>query len=499
MKDLKQTRFGGFTRREALKFSSLAAFGGLTLLASEVKKAVASVDSSNPAASTNSLFYSLESYVPGSEELAADEMRISFLGTSPILRRKQVNSSVFVELGNGECFVFDCGTGVTVNYAAMQIPMSKLRKVFLTHLHGDHTSDLTQLYCFGPQQDGKSPLYIWGPSASGVEDPTIPGHYYDDGTLNFCRHFREMNRWHTEAQSFVGTRWAEGAEDGDGYDIIATELNWRNGEIQTWNTNDPYPNPDPTPGVCTLSVNAAPYPEGKGIAYERNGVRISFFPAIHDRNGSISYKLEWLDQGLSMIFSGDTKPNNFMIYQATSGQTGVDVFIHEMVVPPEVWSAKGGGSANPFGLGVKTARAIQENSHTPEIAFGYILNETFKLGKAPRLAVATHFQSEDDTNYPAFNNIRAWYAGPVTIATDFTVLNVSRTQILQRRAVVSGYSWNPPILDTRAQYGIADPKYKDLSDSNPYKPMAPLAQFDQCLLDNVINPCNYDPLAFDCI
>ena len=43
------------------------------------------------------------------------------------------------------------------------------------------------------------------------------------------------------------------------------------------------------------------------------GVRISFFPVIHDRNGSIGYKLEWLTEGLSMIFTGDTKPNNFVI------------------------------------------------------------------------------------------------------------------------------------------------------------------------------------------
>ena len=116
-----------------------------------------------------------------------------------------------------------------------------MRKVFLTHLHGDHTSDLTHLYCFGPQQDGKSPLCIWGPSASGVKDPTLSGKYYDDGTLNFAYHFREMNRWHTESQSFLATQWkdANGNGVGDGYDIIATELNGMTGAKRTWNTDDP--------------------------------------------------------------------------------------------------------------------------------------------------------------------------------------------------------------------------------------------------------------------
>lgn len=496
MADSKKTESNGLTRREALKLSGLT-LGGLTVLASGVDRALGGTSTVPDYANSNSLFYSLDPYVPGSETLAPDEMRISFMGTSPVLRRSQADASVFVELGNGECFIFDCGTGVSLNYAAMQIPMSKMRKVFLTHLHGDHTSDLTQLYCFGPQQDGKSPLYIWGPSASGIEDPGIPGKYYDDGTLNFCRHFRELHRWHSESQSFVATRWI-GAEDGDGYDIIATELNWRTGAKQTWNTNDPYPEPDPRPGPCSIALEGSSYPAGAGIAYEQNGVRISFFPAVHDRNGSISYKLEWLEQGLSMIYSGDTKPNAFMIENAANGNTGVDVLIHEMVVPPETWSGKNGGDTNPFGLGVKVARSIQENSHTPEMAFGYILNETLGRGKAPRLAVATHFQAEDDTNDPAFDHIRAWYAGPVTIATDFTVLNVTKRQILQRRAVVSDYTWIPSIADPRAKNGLYEPKYKDTSDTNPYNPMAPLVQFDQCLLDSVIDPCLYDPSDFGC-
>ncbi|MBK5966966.1 hypothetical protein CCR95_23575 [Thiocystis minor] len=446
------------------------------------------------------MLYSLETYNPGSETLADDEMRISFLGTSPILRRSQAASSVFVELGKDDAFMFDCGAGVTLNYAAMQIPMSKMRKIFFTHLHGDHTSDLTQIYCFGPQQDAKSPLYIWGPSASGIEDPNVPGKYYDDGTLNFCRCFRELNRWHTESQSFVPTKW--NSSEGDGYDIIATELNWRTGAMQTWNVNDPYPNPDPLPGPSKFTTGEKTYPDGGGIAYEGNGVRISFFPAIHDRNGSISYKLEWLKAGLSMIFSGDTKPNHFIISQATNGESPVDVLIHEMVVPPETWAAKSGDNpenANPSSFTLRNARAVEENSHTPEMALGYILNETLNRGKAPRLAVATHFQAEDDTMVPAFDNLRTWYAGPVTIATDLMVFNVTRTQIRQRRAAISDYTWIPGIADSRSKSGIATPKYNDLSPSNPYSPMAPLSQFDQSLLDSVIDPCNYNPLDFGCV
>ena len=465
-----------FSRREVLKLSGVA-LGSMAVVGNTAIGGENQIHHDDPS-QEDSLFRSLKPFKIGTP-LGSNEMRISFMGTSVVQRRTQMCSSVFVELGSGDSFVFDCGAGVTVNYSTMQIPMSKMRNIFLTHLHGDHTSDLTHIYCFGPQQDGKSPLYVWGPSPSGIADP-ITSQTYDDGTVNFCQHFREMNRWHTESQSFVGTQWV-GAE-GDGYDIVATELNWQTGATSRyWSTNSSIPKPS----------------SGNWIAYQNaNGVKISFFPAVHDRNGSISYKLEW--NGLSMIFTGDTKPNNFLINNATNGSTGVDVLISEMVVPPEVWAIKNGGAPNPTGAGLLVARTVQENSHTPEKALGYILNQTAKLGKAPRLAVATHFQAEDDTIYPALQNIRSWYSGDVTVATDLMVITVSKNSILKQKAIVSDYSWFPPIADPRAKNGTMPPKYTDTSSSNPYAPYAPLAQFDQSLLNQVIDPCLYDPTDFGC-
>lgn len=435
------------------------------------------------SAEKNTLFASLPTYIPGSEPLVGEQMRISFLGTTPLERLTQSCTSVFVELGNGESFVFDCGAGVTIKYTTLQVAYSKMRKIFFTHLHGDHTSDLTHIYCFGPQGDAKSPLYIWGPSASGVPDP-IDGTRYDDGTLAFCQHFREMNRWHTESQSFVPTRYI-GAE-GDGYDIFATELNWRTGDTsKSWSTNALIPKP----------------PSGSWIAYEANGVRISYFPAIHGRNGSVSYKLEW--KGLSMIFTGDTKPNRFLIENASSGPTGVDVLISEMVVPPQFWATKLSGKSDPndpnYQLALKNSWAVQENSHTPQKAFGYILNEIAKKGKAPRLAVGTHFQAEDDTIVPALADIRSWYsAGPVTVASDFMVIDVSKAAVTPRRAIVSDYAWNPPPADPRSG-NVENPKYKDLRPVNPYNPMGPLSQFDPWLLEHVIDPCDYDITDLSCV
>ncbi|WP_417067331.1 MBL fold metallo-hydrolase [Niveibacterium terrae] len=465
------------SRRDALKITG---FAGLALGGMALQGCNDSDGASTPSSQKYTYFDKLPSYIPGTETLGANEMRISIMGSSPVLRRSQAGACVLVELGNGESFVFDCGTGATINFGALAVPMSKARRVFLTHLHGDHFNDLTNLYCFGPQEDGKSPLYIWGPSRSHVCNPDTGTDDYDDGTCNFAMHFREMCRWHTEAQSFVPTRYDDA--EGDGYDLFATELDWLTGGggslPATWTTN---PTMD----------NKAHLSTTQWVAYQDDakGVKITFFPAVHDRNGSISYRLEW--NGLSMVYSGDTKPNQFMIENAS----GVDVLVHELVVPPETWSSKQGGSPDPNGGGVKLARTIEENSHTPEKAFGYIMSQ---LKKAPRLAVGTHFQAEDDTADVALQNIRTWYAGDVAIVTDLVVINVSSTAITTRRADVTGFTWNPPAADpTRTMMGHL-PKYWDTNTANIYAPFAPLSQFDSSLLAKVIDPCLYDNTQWNC-
>jgi len=360
-----------------------------------------------------------DTFIPG-EPLDKNEMRITFMGTSVIPRIAQQCNSVFVELGNGDSFVFDLGSGVSSKYVAMGIPYSRLDKVFLTHLHGDHMTDIITLYCFGPSIDRKTPLLLFGPS----------GDTEDEGTVAFAETLKKLVKWHVESFSFTPTGLNSGVS---GYDINVTEL---------------------------------PYMKVGGTAYEQNGVKITHFPAVHTRNGCISYKLEW--NGLSMVFSGDTKPNNYMLDQAK----GVDVLIHEMVVPPEVWAGKNSGMKpgdSGWQQAINYATAVQDSSHTPQKAFGYILSQT-----NPRLGVATHFQVNDDTTGPAMTDIRSWYKGPVAIATDLLVINVSKDNIKQRHAKVSDYAWYPP------------PKLYPPDQLAPPKYSSPTAQLNNELLGQCI-------------
>lgn len=400
------------TRRELLKLS------GLTLGTVVASKALAPVDAALGAVRAKELPKE-PPFFPG-EKLAPEEMRITFMGTCYIPRLKQEANSVFVEVGSGDSFVFDCGSGVTSKYVACGVPYSRLDKIFLTHLHADHTSDLIFIYCFGPAMDRKTPLYVWGPSGDKPEE----------GTRFFCNKMKELMQWHVASFSFLPTGLAQG---GDGYDIVAQEC---------------------------------PYLTVGGTAYEGNGVKITHFPAVHARNGAISYKLEW--NGLSMVFTGDTMPNKYVLDQAK----GVDVLIHEMTVPPEIWATKMGGvhPGDPdYERAVAYSKAVQASSHTPQLAFGYILSKT-----RPRLGVATHFMANPENLQPAMEDIRYWYDGPVAIATDLLVLNVSKNQIRQRRARVSDYAWYT-VGKVYSEKELAKPRYP-----------SPTAQLNGELLANVI-------------
>ena len=60
-------------------------------------------------------------YYPNTEKLAANEMRITAIGTGmPNLSPSNMAAAFLVELGNGESFLFDLGTGSTDRLAGTE-------------------------------------------------------------------------------------------------------------------------------------------------------------------------------------------------------------------------------------------------------------------------------------------------------------------------------------------------------------------------------------------
>ncbi|HEY5913564.1 MAG TPA: MBL fold metallo-hydrolase [Verrucomicrobiae bacterium] len=498
------------SRRDYLKLSGLAvgtlATGGAT----------SRYGGGNPNAPLNSCypthfdtqqytyFNQLKPIIPWGKDMAgnvtgtkleANEMRITFMGSVvPMARRAQAEMSVFVEVGwitdpdgkNGrplDQFIFDFGCGVSANYQACGVGYSRMDKIFINHLHGDHVTDLIQVYGFGNGGDRKSPLYIWANGPSGVPNPGMtppvtdptkpqPNNYaaippvYDDGVQAFCTHLREALRWHTESQAFQGSAYrsypaleqiaadwglpyvpAPAGDDppNDANAMIPIELDWRK-----------------------TGLDADGRPTGDNIAYNNSvtGAKVLHYPVIHCRKGSMGYKLEWTPKGaakpLTMMYSSDTKPEWNSILHAINldekgNPRGVDVFIHEIAVAPEIWAMKNQGLTQPgdpndpvWAGTVQGMIDVQNSSHTPQGAFGYMLSEINKV-KPPRLAVATHFPTADDTVACALNSVQGHcpeitkVGDQLVWSFDLMVLRVFPDRIEQRRAVVNDFSFNPPI------------------------------------------------------
>ena len=98
-----------------------------------------------------------------------------------------------------------------------------------------------------------------------------------------------------------------------------------------------------------------------------------------------------------MIYTSDAKPEKVSVRQAINGGSGVNVFIHEMGVPPDVWAMQAQHLKVPppsDSAAVQRLKMVQNSSHTPQGAFGYLLSQ---VEPKPTLTVATHFPTSDDT------------------------------------------------------------------------------------------------------
>jgi ribonuclease Z len=205
----------------------------------------------------------------------------------------------------------------------------------------------------------------------------------------------------------------------------------------------------------------------------------------------MGFKLEWTPPGakkpLTMIYSSDTKPEWNSILHAINRDLkgipqGVDVFIHEMAVAPEIWAMKNQGLSEPgsgdtWDATVAGMQTVQNSSHTPQGAFGYMLSQINKV-KPPRLAVATHFPTADDTVACALESVQRHCPGircegeQLVWSFDLMVIRVFPNRIEQRRAVVNDFSFNPPIPANPDKVMYA-PKYHDANGAGD-----PFAQID---------------------
>jgi ribonuclease Z len=163
------------------------------------------------------------------------------------------------------------------------------------------------------------------------------------------------------------------------------------------------------------------------VVYEENGVKITAFPAIHAIDGSVSYRLDW--NGLSFVYSSDTYPNKWFIEYAKDA----DLVVHECFIAVPDLVAR-------YRLTPEAALQVGTQIHTAPEAFGKIMS-TVK----PRMAVAYHFWTGIDSSPGVLERVRKTYDGPLSMAKDYMVWNVTKDDIRVRMTALDHESWNPPV------------------------------------------------------
>jgi ribonuclease Z len=159
------------------------------------------------------------------------------------------------------------------------------------------------------------------------------------------------------------------------------------------------------------------------VVYDENGVKVTSFPAIHIMDGAVSFRLDW--NGLSFVFGGDSAPNKWFMKEAK----GVDVVVHECFFTPEQWM-------RIAGFPYKQAYWVTSVIHTPPQGFGKIMS-TVK----PRMAVAYHYWNHRNIEFEMHQAIRETYDGPLAMAADMTVINLTKDHIEVREVTVDHEAW----------------------------------------------------------
>ena len=187
----------------------------------------------------------------------------------------------------------------------------------------------------------------------------------------------------------------------------------------------------------TRAAKAGPIPGGvdvvefdylaeNKVCYEENGVVIRHWPAIHAGDGPVSFSIEYA--GMKIVVGGDTVPNKW--FAKYGGDA--DLVIHECMNTPQQLMKF-------YNQPPRRARALNTDFHTSAQAFGKVMSMT-----KPRHAVAYHFFNEEGTRYGIYEGIRETYDGPLSMATDLMVWNVTKDKITERMAVATHEAWSVP-------------------------------------------------------
>ena len=197
----------------------------------------------------------------------AQDTHLIMLGTgTPNPDPNRVGPTTAVVIG-GRAYFVDCGPGVVRRAAQAGIPVDQQLRVFITHLHSDHTAGYPDLILTPPNTGREKPLQAWGPPGLKAMTDHILKAWREDFQI----------RLH-DLQPGVAA----------GFSVIAHDV--KPGEI-----------------------------------YRDENVRVIAFPVNHGHwKYAYGYRFEAKDK--TIVFSGDTTFSKSLITAAK----GCDILVHEV-------------------------------------------------------------------------------------------------------------------------------------------------------------------------
>ena len=305
--------------------------------------------------------------------MSAHAIKLVLLGTAggplPSTARSGIASAVVV---GDRTYVVDCGSGVTRQLRAARL-LARLHRVFLTHLHSDHTCDYFNVFLLGwPILQWNPPVHVFGPAAAGGAaslPPDLPGrpvplHEPDAPTPGLV----DLTRAQFGAHAYdINIRMREAGRHELAALVVPHEIAFPEGLGAS--------------GPDNVAPDMAP------ILVEEDGdVRVT---AVLVRHAPVfpafAYRFDTL--GGSIVFSGDTAPCPNLVRLAQ----GADILVHEVFDDREVDEAAGAtGDEDAWEAARRHHHMV--TSHTPLSEVGRIAADA-----GVRRLVLTHFIPGDDT------------------------------------------------------------------------------------------------------
>jgi len=213
---------------------------------------------------------------PAYGQVSADttRARVVLLGTGTPIPDPERSGPGLAIVVRGSSYLVDAGPGIVRRATAAArrdsidaLRVANLRRVFITHLHSDHTLGLPDLMLTPAVMHRKGPLYVYGPPGTRAMVTHLLAAYREDIDLRI-----------------------HGLERGDSgaYRVIVKEV---------------------VPGVV----------------YRDSNVTVRAFRVLHGSwKSAFGYRFE--GGGRSIVVSGDTKPSQSIV----DACDGCDVLVHEV-------------------------------------------------------------------------------------------------------------------------------------------------------------------------